>query len=158
MTQAVPQKVPQAPAQLKRLTRTPPGRGKFDIPPGMVPPGMSYEWKRLTNLGMEDKTHQLAMRRNHWTPVPAGRHPEMYGEGQGPVIIDGLMLMERPAYLTEEARLEDAQNAIGQLNNQMARLDQIPGVGKDFEQTAPRVQRAYERTEVPDDEPAKPAA
>lgn len=137
-----------------RLTRHSRSLDRFFIPPEIIPQGTSYEWKRMSVFGKEDTQHQVHLARNHWKPVPAGRHPELSGGVAGderPIVIDGLILMERPKYLTDEARAEDQFNANRQVAQQLERLDQIEGIGKDFEQTRPSVVRTYERNAVPDD-------
>lgn len=73
-----------------------------------IPSGSSYEWKRHTVFGKEDPTYTTHMREQGWEPVDSARHPELVADGyRGPIIRDGLMLMERPIELTEEARAED---------------------------------------------------
>ena len=142
---------------LKRFSRS---TNRFEVDPAVIPEGWSYEWKRFSVYGQEDRQHQVFVQRNHWKPVPAGRHPEISGESPDstkPIIIDGLMLMERPAYLTQQAREEDLQNAIGQHNAQMQRLDQIDGIGPDAKPQQANVNRNWERSAVPDDEPGKDA-
>ena len=137
--------------RLKRHSRS---VDRFHIPPEIIPEGMTYEWKRLSVFGQEDRQHQLHLKRNHWREVPASRHPDLFGDSPGPAIVDGLVLMEREAYLTKEARDEDYANATSQLQNQMARLDQIQGIGPDSAKFRPpsTISKQYERTAVPDDE------
>ena len=73
----------------------------------IIPEGMSYEWKRETIYGQADSAHQIDLRENHWRPVPAARHPELAPAGETCIRRGGSILMERPAYLTDEARMED---------------------------------------------------
>lgn len=141
----------------QRLTRHPRSEDRFRIDPSMIPDGQSYEWKRMTLMGKEDHQHQVHLARNHWTPVPAGRHPALSGvpgmdhaDANKAIIVDGLILMERPAYLTEEAYEEDQRNALGQVGTQLQRLGQSePGT---FERDTPVVNKTVERMAVPDDE------
>jgi hypothetical protein len=86
----------------------------FDIIRDEVPDDASYEWKRFSVYGKDETQYQAVLRENGWTPVPSERHPILPGVG-GCIIHEGLMLMERPKHLTEEAREEDdiaAQNAL----------------------------------------------
>lgn len=141
----------QAPAQrLQRQART---IDRFFYDKSQQPEKTSYEWKRVTYLGKEDRRHQIGLTENHWRPVPASRHPELSDAGgDKAIIVDGLMLMERPAYLTEEAHQEDTQNAFKQHGDQMKRLEQDIGLGSGMKQTPTQVNREYERTEVPADD------
>jgi hypothetical protein len=52
------------------------------------------------------------LRENHWRPVPASRHPELAAEGDTVIRRPGTILMERPAYLTDEAAMEDIDEAM----------------------------------------------
>lgn len=99
---------------------------KFYVDPGKVKRGWSYEWKRFEVYGQPDSDHQVNLRENHWTPVPAARHPEMMPVGHAGVISkDGMVLMERPQYLTDEARQEDLDFA----------RDQVRGATRDATST-----------------------
>lgn len=84
----------------------------YDIDMSLIPSGWTYEWKRVQVYGAENRQYEVLMRDQGWTPVPADRHPELVVEGhKGPIIRDGLMLMERPVELTREAQHEDRMNA-----------------------------------------------
>lgn len=86
---------------------------KFHIDKHLIPDGMTYEWKRESCYGQPDTSHMLNLRDNHWTAVPTSRHPDMMTEGsKGAIKRDGMVLMERPTYVTEDARREDYQLAV----------------------------------------------
>lgn len=93
---------------------------KFAIPPNIVPPGWTYEWKRKTLAGLEDTDHLNGLAENGWTPVPASRHAGtfMITKQSGEIVRDGLILMERPASLTQEARAEESAAARAQIQAQ----------------------------------------
>lgn len=117
-------RAPEGGARLQRRSRR--HDDQFYVDPALVPPGMSYEWKRESVYGQPDEAHQIELRENHWKPVPADRHPSMVmRDKDGTIRRQGMILMERPAYLTKEAEQEDLRNAIGQVQsvpaNQMAR-------------------------------------
>lgn len=113
---------------------------KFYVHPSKVPHGWSYEWKRSMVYGQPDTDHQVNLRENHWTPVPADRHPEMMPVGHnGPVAKDGMILMERPAYLTEDARQEDLEIARDQVRVKEQQLGHTPS--GTFTRNHPSVQR-----------------
>lgn len=147
-----PQRV-EIPQGLKRTTIS----SKFDFDRSKIPPGWSYEFKKASIYGQEDRQYHLSLLRNHWRPVPGSRHPELVGSGAGdhPIIIEGLMLMERPEYLTEEAKREDFVKGQGQMEQQFARLDQIDAIDprQGFEQSRSTINRTFERGAVPDDTP-----
>lgn len=86
----------------RRLTRSRKRtEDRFHINRSVIPEGMSYEWKRMSAYGKPDIHHQNSLMDNHWSPVPADRHPNLVVEQ------DGQILMERPSYLSDEARQED---------------------------------------------------
>jgi hypothetical protein len=106
-----PARPPQRPPQrdLAALYEEEDSGGPFEVDAAVIPDGMSYEWRRVTYAGKEDVRHQARAHRRHWTPVPKKRHPEIVGQEaakkdpEGAIIVDGLMLMERPIALTREA-------------------------------------------------------
>jgi hypothetical protein len=79
---------------------------------GLEPPGYTYEWKTESIFGAPNSEHMIDMRENHWRPVPAARHPDRSIEGETIIRRGGSILMERPSYLTEEARMEDINEAM----------------------------------------------
>lgn len=104
---------------------------RFNIPVSLIPDGWSYEWKNETVLGQPDVAHQIHMAENGWTPVPASRHPGLFmpdGE-KGAIRRDGMLLMERPNELTEEARYEERVAANNQMQGQQAQLGLSMPVG-----------------------------
>jgi len=108
---------------LRRQSRT--AADRFHIAKTSIPDGVTYEWKRITYNGKEDLEHQIDLAENGWTAVPADRHPELSGrkaEVGSMIVRGGLVLMERPAELTFEARQEDKAKAKEQLTTQIHRL------------------------------------
>lgn len=80
---------------------------------GAVPKDKSYQWVPLTVMGnAEVVQNQLErMRIAEWRPVPARRHPHMRRNEDGEIEIGGLVLMERPTELTDEARGKEIAGA-----------------------------------------------
>ncbi len=78
------------------------------------PTGWDYQWKRRTIYNQEDPAYQVELMRNGWEAVPLDRHPEMMPKGwAGKTIeVDGLVLMERPKVLTDEARTRESRAAV----------------------------------------------
>ncbi len=82
------------------------GHDMFDIAAQYQPPGWVYEWKRYSTLNQPDHTYQAQIQRvGGWTPVQNERHPGVWlpEDHKGSIIIDGLILMERPVELHREA-------------------------------------------------------
>jgi len=100
---------------------------KFHIDPSQIPAGMSYEWKRATVYGASDPYYDVQMREQGWEPVQAERHPELVASGTtGSIVRDGLILMERPVELTEEARSEDYASAIEPVHTMKQKIGEAP--------------------------------
>ena len=98
---------------------------RFDIDESRIPPGMSYEWKRKTIMGMEDTESMANYEMNGWVAVPPSRHPEIMGMRQTQVreiLRGGLLLMERPKEITAQARDIEDFEARNQVATQMQRL------------------------------------
>lgn len=109
-----------------RLTRQRTGTiDRFHIPEHLMKPGWSYEWKRKTVYGQPDAAYDMSLLMNHWKPVQSEEMPGLMPAGyNGAIERDGMILMIRPAYLTEDARLEDRLLAIGQIQDKKAALGQ----------------------------------
>lgn len=124
----------------------------FDLPTEEIPEGSSYEWKRFSITGQtadHDPFYLSSMRRQGWEPVEPRRHsnwvPPNYDKPY--IIRDGLILMERPSGLTDEARLEQKQLANRQMREARERLGLAPKdtMTRDFEGIRPKVQQEYMR-------------
>lgn len=130
---------------------------RFAVTP---PPGMSYQWVAVTIMGQQDTRVAPRMFQYHWTPVPAKRHPELFGATAGDEagIIDGLMLCERPTYLNDESRAEEqaaARQQMGDESRRAGKLAPASGDPQDAQLRRPRMQRDYGDLAVPEDrEPA----
>ena len=112
---------PAAPRAEKRLKRTRDRKvDQLSVDPKMVPPGVSYEWKRTSVYGMDDSDHLNQLMANHWSPVPEDRHPNFRVKRKG------LILMERPSYLTQEAKDEDLDIALGAVESVRSNLTSTP--------------------------------
>lgn len=86
---------------------------QYHVDPRIIPDGWTYEWKRETIYNEPDPAYQAELASNGWTPVPAERHDGIFLPvgTTGAIRRGGLILMERPSILTEEARREDKRNA-----------------------------------------------
>jgi hypothetical protein len=107
------------------------GEDKFHIPAEVVPPGMAWEWKRLSCLGQDDITHQTALARDGaWDPVPNSAWSDKlgkFGVADEAIVLDGMMLMQRPEIYNHEAREEEYRKASGRVSNHFASLSLTDG-------------------------------
>ncbi len=129
-------------------TRTPQAvqGSPFDIPKDEIPEGSSYEWKRYSVSGLtgdHDPFYLASMRRQGWEPVDPRRHPDWVPPGYDkPYILrDGLILMERPMELTNQARQEMKSLAKTQVKEAEQRLGLTPKdtMTRDHSGVQPRV-------------------
>lgn len=131
------------------------GTDKYYIPQKDIPDGWTYEWKRKSVMGKEDHNYQSALLRMGWEPVPASRHPDRMPIGHDGVIeIDGLILMERPKELTEEARQIELRNARRQVRTKEEQLNS-PSPGQ-FERqnkdnSLVKIRKSHEPMPIPKD-------
>ena len=93
------------------------GADPFAIDPAIIPDNWTYEWKRYAVAGQVDHAYQAQLARiGKWTPVMAESHDGVFlpPGSTGSIIIDGLILMERPTVLHREAQQDerDAANAV----------------------------------------------
>ena len=120
-----------------------------------APPGWSYEWKTYTVFNKEFPHYTTSLLRNGWAPVPADRHrhllwPEYKDQA---VIIDGLMLMERPRELTERRRLREIRKATDQVRVSESKLAEAPpgtGPRDAHRRTMPRLGNTVGPIGIPD--------
>ena len=97
------------------------GLDPFVVPLGFEPPGFKYQWCVTASLGNKDIAQDFynEFYQNGWRPVPAKRHngywmPKGY---DGPIVVRGQALMERPEGMCIEAANEDKRNAIQQMRD-----------------------------------------
>lgn len=131
------------------------GNDEFFIELGIIPDGWSYEWKARTILGAEDPAHQVALARKGWEVVPASRHPELMPMGYKGVEITrkGMVLMERPMEITQEAHNAALRKARMQMRDKEAQLTQAKG--GEFDRTNKgdplvRINKKYEAMPIPE--------
>ena len=131
------------------------GTDDFFVPPEYIPDGWSYEWKRKTNVGMEDPAYQVQLSRMGWEPVPASRHPAMMPDDNKYQVIErkGMILMERPKEITDEARDIELRRARNQIRQKEAQLASAPDgtLTRDHSQAKPKISKSYEAIPIPRD-------
>lgn len=131
------------------------GSDEFYVDLSSIPDGWTYEWKRHTLLGAEDPTYTVHLARMGWEPVPASRHPEMMPQGwsRGTIERKGLILMERPTEVVDEARRLLDRAARDQVRAKEAQLSGTPDgtMTRDHEKVRPAIKKSFEAMPVPKD-------
>jgi len=128
------------------------GTDRFRIDPNTIPEGWSYEWKRKTVYGQTDPAYEVELSRKGWEAVPATRHPEMMPIGKYETIErDGLILMERPRELTDEARGVELRKARAQVRSKEQQLASAPEgtMTRDHPNARPTIKKGYEPMAIP---------
>lgn len=127
---------------------------EFYVPSHYVPDGWTYEWKRHTVYNQEDPAYQVQLARDGWEAVPASRHPDMMPSGDHPYISrKGLILMERPKEITDEARAMDLRRARAQVQMKEQQLTSAPDgqFGRSgHSETRPKLNKSYAPIPVPE--------
>ena len=129
----------------------------FYIPVDEIPEGSSYEWKRHSVIGLEDPFYIAQLREQGWEPVDPKRHPNWLPPGYNlpSIIKHGMILMERPIELTNEARAESRQMANKQIREAEQRLGMTPKdtMTRDHDGAKPRIVKEIGRmTSIPIEE------
>jgi hypothetical protein len=128
------------------------GTNEFPLPPS--PEGWTYEWKRKSVMGQEDPAHMTDLLRKGWEPVPASRHPEMMPSGNTYESVErkGMVLMERPTELVEEARMIERRRAMSQVRAKEAQLAGTPDgtMSRDDPRVSPKIKKGYEPMQIPE--------
>jgi hypothetical protein len=120
-------------------TRVRQGTDRYAIPTEIIPDGWVYQWKRHSVLGQEDPGYAAELAQVGFTPVPAERHPGRFLPAgyTGSIIIGGMILMERPVELENEAKAEDRARARAQ---KVGSYEQF-GLKTNFDTDAPNARR-----------------
>jgi len=131
------------------------GTDEFYIPAAEIPPGWSYEWKRRQVLGADDPAYQVSIARQGWEAVPVSRHPTMMPPDWRGNTIErkGLVLMERPLEITQDARERELIRARQQVRAKEQQLSSADG--GQFERTNKgdslvKVRKSYESIPIPE--------
>jgi hypothetical protein len=109
-----------------------------------APPGWTYNWKTHSVWNKEYPQYLSALQHTGWSPVPAHRvrhllYPEYEGEN---VILDGMILMERPRELTDRVIQREYRRAVDVVRSSERKLSDAPAGTAPrtaFAETSPRV-------------------
>ena len=130
---------------------------QYFIDPRIVPEGWSYEWKRKSIYNQEDPSYQVKLADGGWTPVPANRdsrHKALMPTGNYNTIErDGMILMERPKELTDEAKSIELRRARNQVRAKEAQLSTTPDgtMTREDSRVRPQVKKSYEAMPIPNE-------
>ena len=93
-----------------------------------APPGWTYEWKTHSVFNKEYPQYFSSLLRTGWSAVPAARHRDLVYPGYSgdSIVVDGLILMERPKELTDRVRKRELSKSIDQVRNSEAKLTEAP--------------------------------
>jgi hypothetical protein len=142
-------------AELREHGSTDDGSDKFYINPRIVPDGWTYEYRRFTVMGAQDPSYQVTLATKGWEAVPASRHPELMPLGYTGNTIErkGMILMERPKEITDEAKSRDYRNARDLVRAKEAQISGAPpGTFDRTNKGSPlaKVTKSYESIAIPD--------
>jgi len=125
--------------------------GPLHIPVELIPPGMSYEWKMATTFGKEKDGYHAELIRLGWREVPMGRHRDRFGvkgmPDDAPIILNGLVLMEKPEALYNERQRYHEILARRQVKDKETQIGQrMPG--SQLPRQINKMRKGYDRLEV----------
>lgn len=130
------------------------GTDEFYISADLIPDGWTYEWKRYSTYNQIDSSHIREMERKGWAFVPSSRHPQMMAIGDtGNIILrKGLVLMERPTEIVDEARMIERRRAADQVRSKEQQLSGTPEgtMTRDHAKAKPQIKKSYEAIPIPD--------
>lgn len=133
---------------------------RLHIPKDMIPDGIDYQWVTDSILGQPAPQRRAQFEKAGWLPVPASRHDGMFTPKghQGEIMVDGLVLMERPLEFSLRAKQVDKRAAMMQVRSKEAQLTggNIPGVTLDTQHQSAvrqnRINKSYEGFVPPNDD------
>jgi hypothetical protein len=124
----------------------------FDLPLDQIPSHLSYEWKRWSVVGQHDPFYISQMRKQGWEPVRPSAHPDWVppGYSEDQIVKGGMILMERPKELTQEAIEEMHVAAKREVSMAEQRLGMTPRgeATRDLPEVRPRISKEVVRMVV----------
>lgn len=130
------------------------GTDEFYVPPDYIPDGWTYEWKAYSVMNEIQSSHIRELERKGWAFVPAARHPDMVaiGDTGNMILRKGLVLMERPTEIVDEARAIERRRASDQVRAKEAQLAGTPEgtMTRDHAKAKPQIKKSYEAIPIPD--------
>lgn len=105
------------------------GEDPYYIPAHLIPDGFTVEWKSTHVMGQPmEANYHLKLNQGGWRPAPIELFPGLVPDGYDREFVErpGMMLMIRPAKLTEMIRQADYHRAVSQVDDKMRQLYQTP--------------------------------
>lgn len=96
----------------------------MNIDPAEIPKGSDYQWAALSVCGDENLGDVKRLEKTGWRKVPKSRHPKLKSPDPKWVVNGGLVLMERPEFLTERAQQWERDKADAQLVSAVASMQE----------------------------------
>lgn len=132
---------------------------RFSVPPEIIPDGIEYQWNTCEVFSQPMPQRIAFWQKQGWRPVPAERHPGRWTPigASGDIVVDGVMLCERPKAWCDRAREHEHKKARGQMETKKAQLrgGDLPGVTLDSQHVSAlrtnQIRSTYERITIPDD-------
>jgi hypothetical protein len=113
-----------------------------------IPDTVDLNWKRFSAYGQEYPYYLEQQRKQGWEPVNPQEHPDWVSLPPGydatVVLIEGLILMERPMELTIEARQENDVLNKRRIDEAKMRAGQKSSAGE-AERLRPKIEEQYGR-------------
>jgi hypothetical protein len=123
---------------------------KFYIDPRDIPDGWDYNWKRYETLGQTDGSYEVELAQSGWEAVDVSRHPHMMpANHKGPIIREGMILMERPAEISNRAKFLELQEARRVVKEKERALGIAPTGTFERDQRRSGVTKEYIPMEIP---------
>ena len=97
----------------------------MDIDPSEIPKGSDYQWVTKAVCGDESLGLVSNMEKTGWRLVPRTRHPKLQSTDPKWVEFGGLVLMERPQFLTERSKIWESQKADAQIVSACEAMNEI---------------------------------
>jgi hypothetical protein len=123
---------------------------EFHIDPAIIPDGWDYNWKTYTVLGQKNDAYDVELAQAGWEPVDASRHPEMMPIGyKGYIVRKEMILMERPAEISEQAKQRELYEARKAVADKERALGIAPSGHMDRDHQRTGVRKSYEPMAIP---------
>jgi hypothetical protein len=123
---------------------------KFYIDPRDIPDGWDYNWKRYETLGQKDGSYEVELAQAGWEAVDSVRHPHMMPSNyKGPIVREGMILMERPAEISNRAKFLELQEARRVVKEKERALGMAPTGTFERDQRRTQINKEYIPMEIP---------
>lgn len=118
--------------------------------PAQVATETDFQWNNYETYGKRDYAQLRGYHDQGWRNVPHSMFPERFAPAgtEGPVVVNDMILMERPMRLTVQARREDYERATRSM--QVHRLKMAEAPDGQAPRTTPVIKTSREAIEIPE--------